>query len=419
MKQKSHPLTWIPSVYFAMGLPFIALAQASSLMFKNMGISDTEITFWTSLIIIPWTLKPLWSPILEMFKTKKEFVVATQFVSGISFGLVAFSLHLPDFFSYSIAFMAIIAFSGATHDIATAGVYLNELSLENQAKYVGVQGMFYNVAKLVSAGALVYVAGALEEVYGVAMAWTIVMLIYGALMIVLSMYHARVLPKGQSNSQVRNFNEGIQTLKDITVSFFQKKAIVLSLLFVIFYRFAEGFAIKIAPLFMKASVADGGLGLSTKEIGLIYGLFGSAAFVLGSLLAGIYTSKNGLNRKTLLVLCASFNIPFVVYFLLSYFQPTDFTLITAAIVIEYFGYGFGFVGLILYIMQQIAPGKYKTAHYAFADGIMALGFLIPSTFSGFLSDLLGYNTFFIWVLFATIPAFFVTLIAPLHQNKTD
>lgn len=419
MNTKKHPLTWIPTVYFGMGLPFVALSQASSLMFKNLGVSDTKITFWTSLIIIPWTLKPFWSPLLEMFKTKKEFVVATQMITAISFALVAFSLHLPHFFVYSIAFMAIIAFSGATHDIATAGVYLNELTPKDQAKFVGVQGMFYNVAKIVSAGALVYIAGILEERHGVSTAWMIVMLIYGAIMALLSLYHYKFLPSGKSNAQVKTLDEGVKTFIDIAKTFFIKKGIVLSLIFVVFYRFAEGFAIKIAPLFMKAAVADGGLGLSTKAIGLIYGVFGSAAFVLGSLLAGYYTSKNGFTRKTLLVLCAAFNIPFVMYFLLSHYQPSDFNLITGAIAIEYFGYGFGFVGLILYIMQQIAPGKYKTAHYAFADGIMALGFLLPSTFSGYFSDLMGYKSFFVLVLFATIPAFIVSLLAPFNFSEKD
>ncbi len=415
---KKYPLTWIATVYFAMGLPFVALAQASSLMFKNLGISDTQITLWTSLIMIPWTFKPLWSPILEMFRTKKIFVVTTQMVTGISFALVAFSLHLPDFFAYSIAFMAIIAFSGATHDIATVGVYLNELNPQQQSKYVGWQGAFYNIAKIFSGGALVYVAGELEKTMGVTMAWTIVMLIYALVMIILSVYHMKFLPLGQSAvDDVRSLSEGWRTLKDVAITFFQKKNIVMSILFVIFYRFAEGFAIKIAPLFLKADVADGGLGLSTSQIGMIYGVVGSAAFVLGSILAGQMTSRRGL-KKSLLLLCASFNLPFAVYFFLSHYQPDNIYLISSAIAVEYFGYGFGFVGLILYIMQQISPGKYKTAHYAFADGIMALGFMLPSMLSGYFSDLLGYKAFFVMVLVATIPSFIVTVLAPF-TNKED
>ena len=411
-----HPASWVPSVYFAMGLPFVALAAASSLMFKNLGISDARIAFWTTLIMIPWTLKPLWSPLLEMFKTKKHFVVATQMITGFTFALVAFSLHLPDFFTYSIALMAIIGFSGATHDIATVGIYLNELSPEDQAKYVGWQGAFYNVAKILSGGALVYLAGELEKSLGVVNAWTIVMCIYGAIMVLLSVYHLKMLPSGGNSTEVKSLKEGFETLKDVAITFFQKKNIVLSILFVIFYRFAEGFAIKIAPLFFKAATADGGLGLSTSEIGMIYGIFGAAAFVLGSVLAGYFTSNRGL-KKTLMILCASFNIPFVMYALLAFFQPHNLFFVAAAVITEYFGYGFGFVGLILYIMQQIAPGKYKMAHYAFADGIMALGFMIPSMFSGYLSDYLGYKLFFIWVLVATIPSFIITYLAPFSNAE--
>jgi PAT family beta-lactamase induction signal transducer AmpG len=415
---KRHPATWVPTVYFAMGLPFVALSNASALMFKNMGISDSRIAFWTSLIMIPWMLKPLWSPILEMFKTKKHFVVATQLITGITFALIAFSLQLPDFFTYTIAFMAVIGFSGATHDIATVGIYLNELSPEDQAKYVGWQGAFYNIAKIFSGGALVYIAGELEKRLGVVNAWMIVMCIYAVVMILLSIYHTRVLPSGGSGQQVKSLKEGLLTLWDVAVTFFQKKGILLSVLFVIFYRFAEGFAIKIAPLFFKASRDSGGLGLSTSEIGMVYGIFGAAAFVLGSVIAGYYTSARGL-KKSILVLCAAFNIPFVMYALLAWFQPANLYIISGAVILEYFGYGFGFVGLILYIMQQISPGKYRTAHYAFADGIMALGFTLPSMISGYLSDMVGYKTFFIFVLIATIPAFLVTILAPFHHSDVQ
>jgi Major Facilitator Superfamily. len=416
--KKKHPATWVPSVYFAMGLPFVAIAAASSLMFKNLGISDSQIAFWTSLIMLPWTLKPLWSPLLEMFKTKKHFVVATQLVTGITFALIALSLPLPNFFTYSIALMAVIAFSGATHDIATVGIYLNELSPAEQAKYVGWQGAFYNIAKILSGGALVYLAGQLEQKLGVVHAWMVVMGIYGAIMFCLSLYHTKLLPSGGSSTQVKSLKEGFDTLKDVAITFFQKKNILLSILFVIFYRFAEGFAIKIAPLFFKAARDHGGLGLTTSQIGLVYGLFGAIAFVLGSLLAGYYTSKRGL-KKTIMILCFCFNIPFAVYSVLAITQPESLYIIGAAVVLEYFGYGFGFVGLILYIMQQIAPGKYKMAHYAFADGIMALGFMIPSMISGYLSDFLGYKMFFIWVLAATIPSFLITYLAPFNNTETS
>jgi len=409
--KQTKPAFWVPSAYFAMGLPFIAISLASVLMYESMGISDAKIAFWTSLIMLPWTIKFLWSPVMEMFKTKKHFIVATQLITGLTFGIVALSLPLNSFFTYSIALLAVIAFSGSTNDIATDGIYMDVLSSRLQAKYIGWQGASYNMAKILTSGAFVYLAGELEKRFGVLDAWMIVMGIYGVVMILLALYHIRMLPSGGSANEVTSLKEGFKTLWDVIVTFFQKKNIYIYIGFIVIYRFAEGFAIKIAPLFFKAGVTEGGLGLSTSEVGIIYGGFGSAAFVLGSLLAGYFIAWRGL-KKALLVLVASFNVPFVMFALLAYTQPDNLYLIGGAVVLEYLGYGFGFVGLILFMMQQVAPGKYKMAHYAFASGIMNLGFMIPSMLSGFISDWLGYKVFFIWVLVATIPVFFAAYFIP-------
>ncbi len=418
MKQR-HPASWIPTAYFAMGLPFIAIAQASVLMFESMGISDSQIALWTSLIMLPWTLKPLWSPVLEMFKTKKHFVVGTEMITGLVFGMVAFSLPLNDFFTYSIALLAVVAFSGATHDIATDGVYMSELSSHQQAKFIGWQGASYNIAKILTAGAFIYLAGQLENQFGVTTAWMIVMGIFGAIMFILSLYHIRMLPSGGAAQQVSSLNEGFSTLLDVLKTFFQKKYIFGYIGFILIYRFAEGFAIKIAPLFFKSAVEEGGLGLTTSEIGLIYGGFGSGAFVLGSLLAGYFIASRGL-KKSLFTLVCIFNMQFAVYAALAFFQPSNIYLIGGAVVLEYFGYGFGFVGLILFMMQQVAPGKYKMAHYAFASGIMNLGVMLPGMISGFISDWIGYKLFFIWVLVATIPVFIAVRIVPFtHPDNKE
>ncbi len=420
-KKMKHPACWVPSVYFAMGLPFVAIAQASALMYKNLGISDAQITLWTSLIMLPWTLKPLWSPVLEMFKTKKYFVVATQIVTGLTFALVALTLPLDNFFRYSIALLAIVALSGSTHDIATDGVYLSVLSSKLQAKYIGWQGAAYNIAKIVSGGGFVYLAGELEKTIGIRYAWMVVMGTYGAVMLILGIYHIKMLPSGGAASEVSTLKDGFNTLWDVIKTFFQKKFIIGYIIFIVLYRFAEGFAIKIAPLFFKASVAEGGLGMTTSQIGLVYGTLGAAAFVVGSLLGGYYISSKGLKR-VLFTLALVFNIPFAVYAYLSFAQPDSIYIISAAVVLEYFGYGFGFVGLMLFMMQQIAPGKYKMAHYAFASGIMNLGFMIPSMLSGYLSDKLGYKIFFMWVLVATIPALLAAYFVPFtyeHPEKEE
>ncbi len=417
-EKKINPAYWVPTLYFAEGLPFVAIATVSVLMYKDMGLSDSQIAFFTTLISWPWTLKPLWGPLLEMFKTKKYFVIATQFIGGIIFGLVALTLPLESFFKYSIALFGIIAFNFATHDIAADGVYINVLSQGEQSKYVGWQGAFYNVAKVTSQGALVYIAGQLEVALGVIHAWMIVMGIFGGIMVLLSIYHAKVLPTGGAANQVSSVKEAFSTFGDVVKTFFEKKNIWRGITFIILYRFAEGQAIKIVPLFLKSSRNVGGLGLSTSDIGIAYGIFGAAAFVLGSVLAGYFTSKRGL-KKSLFTLACFFNIPFAAYAFLAITMPTSFVIITIAIVFEYFGYGFGFVGLILFMMQQIAPGKYKMAHYAFATAVMYLGFMIPSMLSGYISDWLGYEHFFIWVIFATIPSFLVTWFVPFREVEED
>lgn len=401
-------------------MPFVTINMVSGIMYKDMGVSDTKIAFWTALILFSWTLKPLWSPFLEIYKTKKFFVVVCQFAIGILFALIALSLPLDDFFKYSIALFAILAFCGATQDVVSDGIYISFLDNKQQAKYIGWQGAFYNLAKIISSGILVYFAGVLEKSKGVTGAWMIIMGVYASLFFALAVYHSYILPKeDKPKANKESAKDAKKELWEVITSFFQKKNIVWCIMFVILYRFAEGFAIKIAPLFFKAPRDLGGLGLSTSDVGLIYGTYGSAAFILGSVLAGYFISARGLKRS-LIWLCIAFNVPFVVYALLAHYQPTSLGWVSGAIIAEYFGYGFGFVGLNLYIMQQIAPGNHKTAHYAFATGIMNLGVMIPGMFSGMISDAVGYKLFFVWVLIATIPAFVVTLLVPFpHSEKNE
>jgi PAT family beta-lactamase induction signal transducer AmpG len=411
-----HPALWVPTLYTAEGLPFVVVNVVSVLMYKSMGKTDGEIAFFTTLVALPWMLKPIWGPVLEMFKTKKYFVIATQFAGGILFGMLALTLQLPNFFQWSLVLFAIIAFNFATHDIAADGVYVNVLSDKQQSQYVGWQGAFYNVGKILSQGVFVIIAGKLETSIGVVPAWGIVMGMFGAILIIFSLYHAKVLPTGGASGHVQTANEAFATFKDVVTTFFQKRYIWWGIIFLVLYRFAEGQAIKIVPLFMRAARAHGGLGLSTEEIGLLYGLFPPLAFILGSVLSGYFTANRGL-RKSLFILCCFFNIPFAVYTFLAIAQPANFYVIESAVVFEYFGYGFGFIGLTLFMMQQIAPGKYKMAHYAFATALMALGFNIPSMLSGFLSDLLGYKDFFLWVIIATIPSFIATWFVPFREVK--
>ena len=422
--KKTSPLAWVPTVYFAMGLPFVVLNMVSAVMFKDMGISDARIAFWTSLIMWPWTIKFLWSPFLEIFRTKKFFVVTTQLLSGILFGLAALSLHRPSFFAVTIAVFAVVAFSGATHDIAADGVYMSELTTQDQAKYIGWQGAFYNLAKLVATGGLVWLAGWLYEGFSADGAssydasvgsWTVVLLLLCVTLVALGLYHLRALPSGGSASEGRSLRDGLSGLREVIGAFFTKRHIWYYIAFIILYRLGEGFVMKIVPLFLKADTASGGLGLSNQQIGLYYGTFGAGAFLLGSLLAGYYIAHRGL-RRTLFTLCCIFNIPFAVYALLAWLQSQSMWLVGGGIVVEYFGYGFGFVGLTLFMMQQVAPGRHQMAHYAFASGIMNLSVMLTGMASGFLSDLMSYRIFFLAVMLATIPAFVITRLVPFTYD---
>ena len=422
--EKVSPLHWVPTLYFAMGLPFVVLNMVSAVMFKDLGVTDAQIAFWTSLIMWPWTIKFLWSPLLELYRTKKFWVVAAQIASGVLFGVAALALHLPAFFAVTVALFAVVAFSGATHDIAADGVYMAELSATEQARYIGVQGAFYNLAKLVATGGLVWCAGWLMErfpaggdaVAASRSAWTVVMSALGALMLAAGLWHVRALPSGGGSPQHGASGDLLGSLREVVVSFFSKRHIWYYILFIILYRLGEGFVMKIVPLFLKASTAAGGLGLTNQQIGLYYGTFGAGAFLLGSWLAGRYIAARSL-RSTLFTLVCIFNLPFAIYALLAWFQPQSMWLVGGGIVVEYFGYGFGFVGLTLFMMQQVAPGEHQMAHYAFASGIMNLSVMLTGMVSGYLSDTVGYSTFFIIVMAATIPAFVITRFVPFTYEE--
>ncbi len=355
---KKSPIRWIPTAYFAMGLPFVVLNMVAVLMYNGMGVDKELITFWTSLILLPWTFKFLWSPFLELFGTKKAYVVATQMITGVAFGLVVLALGSSHFFAVTIALLAVIAFSGATHDIACDGVYMSELSNSEQSKYIGWQGGFYNIAKIVGTGLLVYLAGviiryaggdasgALPETVRNAnrIGWSWVMALVGAIMLIIGVYHIFVLPSGGTKDcrKERSASDVARELTTVLGEFFRKKHI--------WY-------------------------------------------------------------------CLTFNIPFVVYAVLAYFQPTGGVIISAGIILEYFGYGFGFVGLTLFMMQQVAPGKHQMAHYAFASGIMNFGVMLPGMLSGWVCNMLGgYTLFFIVVTIFTIVPLLVTYFVPFKYN---
>lgn len=432
----SHPGRWVPTAYFAMGLPFVIINMVAVLMYKDLGFNEVQITFWTGLILLPWSLKPLWSPFMELYRTKRFFIITTQLVSGTAFGLVALSMGMPHFFSISIGCMAVAAFSGATHDIACDGIYISTLNKSDQARWIGWQGAFYNIAKLFATGGLVWSAGRLQTYFAARgidslaaniQSWAIIFSCFAAILIGLGLLHTITLPHEKNNTHHGELTASLigKQLYEMFLDFIRKRHIAYFIFFIILYRFAEGFVVKMVPFFLKATTAEGGLELSNTDIGLYYGTAGSLLFIIGSILGGSTISRFGL-RRSLFPLCCIFNFPFAVYALLALFQPSYHLWIIIGIGVEYFGYGFGFVGLTLFMMQQIAPGKYSMTHYAFASAIMNLGVMLPGMMSGWVYKTFcqlfpsqgGYLPFFIFVLIATIPSLLITKYVPfVHPDN--
>ena len=408
-----NPKFWVPSLYLAQGLPFFAVAIVANQMLKSMGLPNSDINRWTALIGFAWVFKPLWSPFLELASSKKLIVVTFQIFGGVCLGGVALALHAPFWFAACMAMLALVAVSAATHDIACDGLYITSLDEKGQAQYAGWTGTFFNAGKFLTTGGLLVLAGHFEQTIGIVPAWTICFLILAAVMVGLGLYNSWALPQSKNAvSTGTNAAAIARTLWEVIVEFFKKPGIWVSILFIILFRAGEAQVQSIGPLFLREARHLGGLGLTTAEVGAVYGTVGTVAFLVGSIAGGYFTSWLSLKRAILWLILAV-NLPNAAFYLLSYFQPTDLAVIGAALSIEMFGYGFGFVGLILYMMQVVAPGKYQTAHYAFATGIMQLGFVLFKLFSGDIQIALGYQHFFIWVMLCAIPVAVLSQIIPM------
>jgi PAT family beta-lactamase induction signal transducer AmpG len=413
--RRHPPATWVPTLYFAEGIPFFAVSLIAGILYKRLGLGNDVIALYTKLLLLPWSLKPLWSPLLEMFKTKKYFVVLLQFLGGVSLGLIALCLPLPGYFLYTIGLFAVVAFCSSTHDIAADGLYIASLSTREQAAYAGWQSGFYSVARLFSQGGLIILAGFLEARMDLPHAWMAIFATMGLILLALSLYHARALPTGGAPRHSGSLREIAATFWDVLASFLKKPNIYLLLLFILLYRAGEGQVVTIGPLFLVDKRAAGGLGLTMDQFGTIYGTVGTLAFLAGTVLGGYFTSWLGLRRALLPLICAM-NFPNLSYVYLSAALPTNHVLIASAMSVEMFGYGFGFVGVMLLMMQEIAPGKYQTAHYAFANSLMNLGLMIPGAVSGKIQMALGYQKFFVWVLISSVPAIILSRFIPIGNR---
>jgi len=424
---RRHPLTWMPTLYFAMGVPLNIVAVVAAIMYKNLGLSNTEIALYTGAMYLAWVVKPLWSPFIDMFRTKRFFVLFTEVALAASLGAVALALPLGGWLPLTVALFWITAFLSATQDIAADGVYINAMTARQQARYIGAQGICWYAGKILATGLLVSFTGYLHSPeYGPGLswvqAWMIVMGLAGLAMLLLAVWHRLFLPVGSRAARFDDAQTGIRHLVhefgDVFASYFRKKGIGLMLAYVLLYRLGEGLLEKLGPLFLIDARAAGGLGLDNVAVGNINGTFGSAAFMLGALLGGAIASRFGL-RRSLMFLCIMLNVPNLTYVYLSHAQPTNIHWITVVFVVEKFGYGTGSVALMLYMMQQIAPGNYKTAHYAISTGFMALCMMLTGMVSGAIQEAVGYRWFFIIVMIATIPSFIITRLAPFHLDPDE
>ncbi len=421
--EERNPWLWIPSLYLAEGLPYVVVMTVSVIMYKRLEISNTEIALYTSWLYLPWVIKPFWSPVVDLLKTKRFWIIAMQLFIGAGMAGVALTLPAKDFFKYTLAFFWLLAFSSATHDIAADGFYMLGLKEHEQAFFVGIRSTFYRLAMITGQGLLVILAGQLEEYTGnIPFAWMVTFLILAGLFILFFVYHLFILPhpKDDSSREQVQFKHFINDFLQTFVSFFKKKEILIIILFILLYRFAEAQLVKMASPFLLDSKEAGGLALSTSEVGIVYGTVGIIALSLGGILGGFASAKKGLKFWLWWMLLA-INLPDLVYVYLAATQTSNFILINTCVAIEQFGYGFGFTAFMLYLIF-ISEGKYKTAHFAIATGLMALGMMLPGMISGWIQEQVGYLNFFIWVCISTIPVFLISMfvkIDPLFGKKIE
>ncbi len=392
---------WVPVLYFTQGLPYVIVVTVSVIMYKKLGVSNADIGLYTSWLYLPWVLKPLWSPFVDLKSTKRKWFLSMQFLIAVA--LLGVGLMLPTnmFFIATLACFWMAAFASATNDIASDGYYMLGLTEKKQSFFVGIRSTFYRLAMVTGEGLIIILAGYLENHYGDnAKAWSYTMLFTAGLMLVLAVSNLFVTPKYETSAAIHT--EKPKGFLEVFASFFKKENIGIALAFILTYRLGESQLVKMAAPFLLDTKAVGGLGFTTKEVGVLFGTVGVIMLSIGGILGGILISRDGL-KKWMLPMVLSLNVPNILYAILAGTGTTNIIAVTATVVFEKFGYGFGFAAFLMYLIY-IAEGKSKTSHYAIATGFMALGMMLPGMISGYMQQWLGYDGFFIWVVIAALPA---------------
>ena len=412
-----NPWAWVPTLYFAEGVPYVAVMTISVIIYKRLGLSNTDITLYTSWLYLPWVIKPLWSPFVDMLRTKRWWILMMQILIAAALAGVAFTIPGPLWLQGSLAFFWLLAFSSATHDIAADGFYMLGLEQHEQAYFVGIRSTFYRIATIFSSGLLVGLAGVLQVLTrSIAYAWSLVFYLIAGLFIALWLYHSWALPRpAEDANRVQKtaadiVNEFWQTL----VTFFRKPQVWVGICFMLFYRMPEGLLAKVSALFLVDKVSNGGLGLSDVEFGMVQGTVGVIGLTLGGILGGIAASRDGLKRW-LWPMVMAITIPDLVYVYLSYALPSSLLVINICIFLEQFGYGFGFSAYMLYLIYY-SQGEHKTAHYALCTAFMALSMMIPGLFAGALQESVGYQAFFLIVVVCCAMTYIVSSLLKIDPK---
>ena len=427
--KKKNAWAWVPSLYFAEGLPNAVVALVAVLLYKRLGLSNTEIAFYTSWLYLPWVIKPIWSPFVDMLKTKRWWIIAMQLLIGAGLGGIAFTIPGSLWLEGSLFCFWLMAFSSATHDIAADGFYMIGLNDNQQSFFVGIRNIFYRLAMMFGQGVLVMVAGNLEVITrNIRYSWSLTFYIVAGIMIALGLYHCWILPKPkedksslETNNDSSSADPSPTSFRDVIIgfgmtfkSFFQRKNIGVALLFIFFYRLPEGMLTKITPLFLSDGMTKGGLGLSPQDIGFVSGTVGLIGLLLGGIIGGIAASRWGLKRCLWPMVCA-ITIPDLVYVYLAYYMPASLLPINICIFFEQLGYGLGFTAYMLYLIY-FCQGENKTSHYAICTGIMALTLMLPGMIAGWLQELMGYQMFFIMIVILCSLTFIVSALVKIDPD---
>ena len=407
MKTYRNPWAWIPTLYFAEALPYVAVMTISVVMYKRLGISNADIALYTSWLYLPWVIKPFWSPVVDLMRTKRWWVVAMELIVGASLAGVAFSIPAPHALQWTLAFFWLMAFSSATHDIAADGFYMLALTPHEQSMYVGIRSTFYRIATIAGQGLLIMLAGHLEHLTGdIPRAWTLTFALLAALFFLFFAYHVLRLPRPSADrtaSTSRGLHGILRGFGTTFVTFFSKERAWAAILFMLLYRLPEAQLAKMANLFLIDPVEAGGLGLDTESVGFVQGTVGIIGLTLGGIVGGVAAARHGL-RRWLWPMVWAISLPDVVYVYLSYAQPSSLWVVSSCVFVEQLGYGFGFTAYMLYLIYY-SRGASQTAHYAICTAFMALGMMLPGMAAGVLQEWMGYRAFFLWVTACCLATF--------------